>query len=179
MKRIITADSHGKSLSSILPNKSSTEYVMVVSSSSAPLNYITKNLLELTEDDHTIFLAGETDVTDNSSRGFDFKSLEKITENTNLTIDSIPMRRIVNEWGIHFRSKPPSRQTVYDIRDRFEQHRSVMDAPRSGRPTTVSTDDNLLRVCLAVTKSPRKSTRRLASGFITKVSAKNVTQTEL
>ncbi|KAG8306320.1 Basement membrane-specific heparan sulfate proteoglycan core protein [Homalodisca vitripennis] len=52
---------------------------------------------------------------------------------------------VVNEWGIHFRSKPPSRQTVYDIRDRFEQHGSVMDAPSSNHLTTVSTDDNLLR----------------------------------
>ncbi|KAG8247313.1 hypothetical protein J6590_063584 [Homalodisca vitripennis] len=29
--------------------------------------------------------------------------------------------------GNTLRSKPPSRQTVYDIRDRFEQHGSVMD----------------------------------------------------
>lgn len=69
---------------------------------------------------------------------------------------------VVNEWGRHFTSKPPFRQTVYDIRDRFEQRGSVMDAPRSGRPTTVSTEENLLRLCLAVTKSPWKSTRPLA-----------------
>lgn len=70
---------------------------------------------------------------------------------------------VVNEWERRLRSKPKSRQTVYDIRDRFEQHRSVLDAPKSGHPTTVSIEENVLLVCLGVTKYPRKSTRLLAS----------------
>ena len=59
-----------------------------------------------------------------------------------------------NEWNEDFNSNPPSRQALYDLRDKFEQHGSVMDAPRSGRPRTAQTEENELRICLAVTQNP-------------------------
>lgn len=68
---------------------------------------------------------------------------------------------VANEWEIHLKWKPLSIQTVYDIQDRFE-HGSVIYAPRSGLLTTVTTEENVLRVCLAV-KNQRKSSRQFAS----------------
>lgn len=60
---------------------------------------------------------------------------------------------VINKWNIH---QCVRHCTV--LTDRFEERGSVMVAPRSTR-----TKEKKMRVCLAATQSPRKSTRRLAS----------------
>jgi transposase len=40
-------------------------------------------------------------------------------------------------------SVPPSRQAIDNLNKRFEQTGSVADLPRSGRPKTVTTEENI------------------------------------
>jgi transposase len=40
-------------------------------------------------------------------------------------------------------SVPPSRQAIHNSNKRFEQTGSVADLPRSGRPKSVTTEENL------------------------------------
>ena len=38
---------------------------------------------------------------------------------------------VIREWPAHFDTPPPRRQTIYDLRDKFERTGGIMDAPRS------------------------------------------------
>lgn len=64
----------------------------------------------------------------------------------------------------HFpNSRPLSRQAIYNLNKRFEITGSVADLPRSGRPKSVTTEENLETVAQSLVQSPTKSTRRASS----------------
>ena len=66
---------------------------------------------------------------------------------------------MIRDWCLHFSSDPPTRLTIYRIRDKFEETGSVTDAPRSGRPT-MCTKENIDIVSEANARSSQKSLRR-------------------
>lgn len=66
---------------------------------------------------------------------------------------------VIRDWCLHFSTDPPTRLTIYRIRDKFEETGSVTDAPRSGRPT-MCTEENVATVSEAFARSPQKSLRR-------------------
>ena len=66
---------------------------------------------------------------------------------------------LIRDWCLHFSTDPPTRLTIYRIRDKFEETGSVTDAPRSGRPT-MCTKENVDTVSEAYARSPQKSLRR-------------------
>ena len=68
-----------------------------------------------------------------------------------------------NEWRDTFQTDPTSRQSIYRIRDKFEETGSVKKAPKSGRPRTVTTTENEELVAGAFQRSPHKSTRRASA----------------
>jgi hypothetical protein len=63
-------------------------------------------------------------------------------------------------WQKAFQTPPPSRKTIYHIRDKFETLGSVCNAPKSGRPKTSMTEENEMLVAMTFVNSPKKSTRR-------------------
>ena len=65
-------------------------------------------------------------------------------------------------WRNMFNTPPPSRQAIYNLRDKFEATGSVRNAPKSGRNKTSTTEDNEMLVALTFINSPKKSTRRAA-----------------
>jgi hypothetical protein len=54
-----------------------------------------------------------------------------------------------------FNSLPPTRLTIYRIRDEFDAMGSVANAPKSGRPRTSMTEENELRVAMTFVYSPK------------------------
>jgi hypothetical protein len=54
----------------------------------------------------------------------------------------------------------PSRQAIHSLNKRFEQTRSVADLPRSGRPKSVTMEENLNIVAQSFVQSSTKSTRK-------------------
>ncbi|KAL4143983.1 hypothetical protein QTP88_006228 [Uroleucon formosanum] len=59
------------------------------------------------------------------------------------------------EWQHKFEvkfpnSSVPRRETVYRLIKKFEKHGSVVDAPRSGRPRTAATNENMMYVASGV-----------------------------
>lgn len=70
---------------------------------------------------------------------------------------------VIREWPAHFDTPPPRRQTIYDLRDKFERTGGIMDAPRSGRPVTVTTQENTNLVAQFLVENPRSSTRVAAA----------------
>ena len=66
---------------------------------------------------------------------------------------------MIRDWCLHFSADPPTRLTIYPIRDKFEETGSVTDVPRSGRPT-MCTKENMVTVSEAYARSPQKSLRR-------------------
>ena len=40
-------------------------------------------------------------------------------------------------------NKIPSQQAIYQLAKKFDETGSIEDAPRSGRPTTINTEENL------------------------------------
>lgn len=67
-------------------------------------------------------------------------------------------RRIAEE----FMRPAPKRQTVVDIVKRFEEHGSVKDLPRSGRPSLTKNEEFQARLQEALVPNESTSTRRLA-----------------
>ena len=67
---------------------------------------------------------------------------------------------VIRNWQETYQSPPPTRLTVYQIRDKFNDTGSVLDAPKSGRPKTACSEENKNLVAASVVKSPCKSTRR-------------------
>ncbi|XP_067143011.1 uncharacterized protein [Centruroides vittatus] len=71
--------------------------------------------------------------------------------------------------------EPPTRQAIYKLNKRFEETGAVVDLPRSGRPRTAVTDDNVRRVAKALDASPGKSTRKALAEFgITRTSYQRI-----
>lgn len=68
-------------------------------------------------------------------------------------------QEVIRIWNNTFDTDPPSRLTIYQLRDKFEESGTLADAPRSGRPS-VNNDDNRNLVAQSVVQSPKKSTRR-------------------
>jgi transposase len=56
----------------------------------------------------------------------------------------------------------PTRQTIYRLAEKFDENGSVEDAPRSGRPTTVRTEENAEVVSEAFRQNPQSSQRYAA-----------------
>ena len=71
--------------------------------------------------------------------------------------------RVKEQWVKTFATPPPTRLTIYRLRDKFEQTGSIHNAPKSGRPITVTTQENELEVAQAFTQSPQKSKHRASS----------------
>jgi hypothetical protein len=66
-----------------------------------------------------------------------------------------------------FRDTPvPIRQAIYNLMQPFQRHESVLDLPRSVRPRTLLTEENLTTVAQALVQSPKKSIRKTSAEFI-------------
>ena len=70
--------------------------------------------------------------------------------------------RVRTAWVEAFNTPPPTRLTIYRIRDKFYATGSVANAPKSGRSRTSMTEENEMRVVMPFVNSPKKSTRRVA-----------------
>ncbi|CAF1568372.1 unnamed protein product, partial [Rotaria sp. Silwood1] len=57
-------------------------------------------------------------------------------------------------------TKIPTRQTIYQLAKKFDETGSVEDAPRSGRPRTVRTEENMERVSETFLLNPQTSKKR-------------------
>jgi transposase len=57
-------------------------------------------------------------------------------------------------------TQPPCRQAIYKLNRRIEATGSVADLPRSGRPKSVTSEENLQLVAETFIQSPKKSARR-------------------
>jgi hypothetical protein len=55
--------------------------------------------------------------------------------------------------------QPPTRQVIHNFNTRFEETGSVADSPRSGRPRSARSEENLQTVAQAFVHSPNKSIR--------------------
>ena len=66
-------------------------------------------------------------------------------------------------WQETFDTSPPSRQTIYRLRNKFDETGSVSNAPKSARPKTSETEENEMLVAMTFVNSPRKSTRRASA----------------
>jgi hypothetical protein len=60
-------------------------------------------------------------------------------------------------------SVPPSWQAIHNLNKRYEQTGLVADLPRSGRPKSVTTEENLNIIVQSFVQSPTKSTRKASS----------------
>jgi len=77
--------------------------------------------------------------------------IEKINEYGNAN-------RVREEWINEFGNdvKPPHRDTIYQLRNRFHETGTVSDLPRSGRPRSLRTLKMGDKVAAAVTKVHKK-----------------------
>ena len=50
-------------------------------------------------------------------------------------------------WPEAFHTPPPSRQTIYRLRNKFDKTGSVNNAPKCGRPKTSTTEENKTDRC--------------------------------
>jgi hypothetical protein len=75
--------------------------------------------------------------------------------------------RVLEMFAEKFRDTPvPTRQAIYNLNKRFQHHGSVNDLPRSGRPRTSLTEENLTTVTKPCVQSPKKSIRKTSAEFI-------------
>jgi hypothetical protein len=86
----------------------------------------------------------------NNQRKWIFKQCWK-TENA---------QTVRQKWAKEFVTPAPSRQIIYRIRDKFDETGSICNAPKSGRPVIVTTQENEMLVSQTFTKSPQKSKQR-------------------
>ncbi|KAL4112800.1 hypothetical protein QTP88_016529 [Uroleucon formosanum] len=71
---------------------------------------------------------------------------------------------IFTEFEVKFpNSSVPRRETVYRLIKKFEKHGSVVDAPRSGRPQTAATNENMMYVAQSYVENPAQSTVRVSA----------------
>lgn len=68
--------------------------------------------------------------------------------------------KVRQKWAEEFDTPSPSRQTIYRIRDKFDETGSICNAPKSGRPVSITTQENEILVSQAFTESPKKSKQR-------------------
>jgi hypothetical protein len=68
--------------------------------------------------------------------------------------------KVRQKWAKEFDTPPTIRQAIYRIRDKFDETGSICNAPKSGRPVCVTTQENEMLVSQAFTKSPQKSKQR-------------------
>lgn len=69
-------------------------------------------------------------------------------------------RTIINEWDDYFHTNPPTKRNIFKIVKKFEATGSVHDIPKSSRPTSVTTLENMERVATLLVENPRTSSRR-------------------
>jgi hypothetical protein len=62
--------------------------------------------------------------------------------------------RVRTAWVEAFNTPPPTRLTIYRIRDKSEATGSVANAPKSGRPRTSMTEETEMRVAMTFVNSP-------------------------
>ena len=67
---------------------------------------------------------------------------------------------VIRQWNNFSNSEPPKRDTISGVIHRFEETGSVADSPRSGRFTTLLTDDALEDILNIVDQNPSISIRR-------------------
>lgn len=67
---------------------------------------------------------------------------------------------VARQFQAHYDQNPPTRTNILNLVKKFDETGSVQDEPRSGRPRSVSTDENLERIRAAFQHSPETSTRR-------------------
>jgi len=73
-------------------------------------------------------------------------------------------KTIFTEFAVKFpNSSVPRRETVYRLVKKFEKHGSVVDAPCSGRPRTVFTNENMMYVTQSYVENPAQSTVRVSA----------------
>jgi len=70
---------------------------------------------------------------------------------------------IQRQWKKEFNSDAPTRRTINLLFDKWERTGSVLDAPRSGRPVLVTSEDNHERVRQHYENHPQTSSRRGSS----------------
>jgi transposase len=70
--------------------------------------------------------------------------------------------KVRQKWAEESDTPPTSRQTIYRIRDKFDETRSICNAPKSGRPVIVNTQENEVLVSQTFTKSPQKTKQRVS-----------------
>ncbi|GBN44650.1 hypothetical protein AVEN_47710-1 [Araneus ventricosus] len=66
--------------------------------------------------------------------------------------------KVQRNFHTKFNKPPPNRNSILSWRKKFLETGSVLDKPRSGRPSTSASD--VERICEAFTRSPTKSTRQ-------------------
>lgn len=65
--------------------------------------------------------------------------------------------RVREKWIEEFHTLPPSRLSIYRLMDKFDLTGSICNAPKTGRPKTVTTEDNEMLVAQSYVQSPKKS----------------------
>jgi len=66
--------------------------------------------------------------------------------------------RVCTAWVEAFNTPPPTRLTIYRIRDKFDATGAVANAAKSGHPGMSMTEENEMRVPMTFVNSPKKST---------------------
>lgn len=69
------------------------------------------------------------------------------------------------QWPSRFNSSPPTIETIKGVFERFKETGSVADLPRSGRPPTSTTSENLEQAQLLITTDPTTSVSRGAEAM--------------
>ena len=69
-------------------------------------------------------------------------------------------KNIQEEWSNSFSAATPTKSTMFALINKFNTTGSTADAPRSGRPIPVTTEENRQLVQGAFSASPKKSARR-------------------
>jgi transposase len=67
---------------------------------------------------------------------------------------------VARQFEEHYNRSPPTRKTILTIARKFDETETIEDEPRSGRPRSISTDENRERVRAAFEEDPETSTRR-------------------
>jgi hypothetical protein len=74
--------------------------------------------------------------------------------------------RVRRAWVETFNTPPPTRPTIYRIRDKFDTTGSVANAPKSRRPRTSNTKENKARVAMTFVKQSKRVYTTCGSGTI-------------
>jgi transposase len=56
------------------------------------------------------------------------------------------VEKVRQKWAKEFDTSPRSRLTIYRISDKFDETGSICNAPKSGRPVSVTSQENELLV---------------------------------